>query len=497
MIQKVGNATFLTNLTTASGFGTFIFTQSKLLKEFGVVAFIDILLIFFISIITLPIIFSFFAPPKERHIKHLDKRWLEKFVNVLVFLVSKMRPVVYVFSLLILVVAFFGLKRIKVTGNYTDDIPKHDQVYLDLKFFESHFNGIMPFEIVVDTKKQKGVSSLSTLKRIEKLQEFLKTFPQFSRSLSIVDGIKFIRQAYYNGNPQKYSLITPQERNFIYPYIKSLEKNKKNSIISSFIDSTGRYARISLNVKDIGVNELNQLLDSIKPYSKKIFPDQKYSLSFTGAILVFIKGTTYLTKNLFISLGIAVLIISFIMSFLFGSFRMVIISLIPNIIPLIITASLMGYFNIPIKPSTILVFSIAFGISVDDTIHFLAKFRQELKRYQKNIGKSVIASLKETGISMMYTSVVLFFGFGIFSISSFGGTQALGILVSVTLLVAMFSNLVLLPSLLLSLEKRILTKSFEESEIDLDFSDEEIENHIKGKQKAFKRKNKKEKIKNT
>jgi predicted RND superfamily exporter protein len=137
---------------------------------------------------------------------------------------------------------------------------------------------------------------------------------------------------------------------------------------------------------------------------------------------------------------------------------MILVSLIPNLLPLIITAGLMGFLGVPIKPSTILVFSIAFGISVDDTIHFLAKYRQELIVNNWKIKKSVYAALRETGLSMLYTSIVLFFGFSVFTISSFGGTVALGALVSVTLLFAMLANLLLLPALLLSLEKSIANK---------------------------------------
>ena len=198
--------------------------------------------------------------------------------------------------------------------------------------------------------------------------------------------------------------------------------------------------------------------------------------SITGSGIVYTKGTNYLVKNLFISLMIAVCVISILMSFLFKSWRMVIVSMVPNLFPLIITSAIMGYVGIPIKPSTILVFSIAFGISIDDTIHFLAKYRQELISNHGNIRKSAIVAIKETGVSMIYTSIILFFGFSIFIASKFGGTQALGILVSVTLFIAMLANLVLLPSLLLTLEKMLTTKAFRESKLEfLDNEDDIVE----------------------
>jgi predicted RND superfamily exporter protein len=207
----------------------------------------------------------------------------------------------------------------------------------------------------------------------------------------------------------------------------------------------------------------------------KIFDPEKYNVVLTGTSIVFLEGTSYLVKNLFTSLMLAVLLISIFMAWMFNSFRMVVVSLIPNLIPLIITASIMGYFGISIKPSTILVFSIAFGISVDDTIHFLAKYRQELRHRNFNIKDSVVAAIKETGVSMFYTSIVLFFGFFIFIASQFGGTIALGLLVSITLLIALLSNLIVLPALLLSLEKSLIVEALNDPLLDVFDEEEDIE----------------------
>jgi len=234
---------------------------------------------------------------------------------------------------------------------------------------------------------------------------------------------------------------------------------------------------------DIGTAQMNDLLADIQPKIDEIFPPSDYKVTMTGTSVAFLKGTDYLIENLFTSLGLAIVLIASLMSVLFSSVRMVLVSLIPNLLPLLTTAALMGFFNIPIKPSTILIFSIAFGISVDDTIHFLAKYRQELKNNTtNNIRESVLGALRETGVSMIYTSTILFFGFGVFTVSSFGGTVALGVLVSITLLVAMLADLVLLPSFLLSLDKALTTKAFKrepliqifDEEIDIDLDELEI-----------------------
>lgn len=474
VIQKVGNATFMTNATTAAGFATFVITQTQMLVEFGIVASINILLVFFISLIIIPSIYSFLPTPKERHLSHLERTWMNKLSIWMEKVVLNHRNIVYFSTVLLLVFAFYGVSKIETTGNIVDDIPKDDPIAIDLDFFERNFTGVMPFEVMVNTHKNNGVSKSSTLKRIQKLENVLAEYPEISSTSSIADLAKFSKQAYYNGNPDYYSLPSSQEKNFILKYAKNTLGDSAD-IFNSFIDSTKSVARISARMKDIGTKQMRALRDSIKPKIDAIFNPEKYDVSITGTSVLFLEGTTYLVKNLFSSLLLAISLIAILMAWMFSSSRMVVVSLLPNLIPLVLTGALMGYFNISIKPSTILVFSIAFGISIDDTIHFLAKYRQELKANHWNIRLAVINALKETGVSMFYTSIVLFFGFSIFIASDFGGTVALGLLVSVTLLFAMTANLLLLPSLLLSLERIITTRSFREPLIDILDEEEDIE----------------------
>ena len=474
VIQKVGNATFMTNATTAAGFATFVITQTQMLVEFGIVASINILFVFFISLIIIPSIYSFLPKPKERHLSHLQRTWMNKLSAWMETVVLNHRNIVYFSTVLLLVFAFYGVSKIETTGNIVDDIPKDDPIAIDLDFFERNFAGVMPFEVMVNTHKNNGVSKSSTLKRIQKLENVLAEYPEISSTSSIADLAKFSKQAYYNGNPYYYSLPSSQEKNFILKYAKNTLGDSAD-IFNSFIDSTKSVARISARMKDIGTKQMRALRDSIKPKIDAIFNPEKYDVSITGTSVLFLEGTTYLVKNLFSSLLLAISLIAILMAWMFSSSRMVVVSLLPNLIPLVLTGALMGYFNISIKPSTILVFSIAFGISIDDTIHFLAKYRQELKTNHWNITIAVINALKETGVSMFYTSIVLFFGFSIFIASDFGGTVALGLLVSVTLLFAMMANLLLLPSLLLSLERMITTRSFREPLIDILDEEEDIE----------------------
>ena len=456
VITKIGNATLMTNVTTASGFATFILTESKLLKEFGIVASLSILAIFILCLLIIPIIYSFMPYPKDRHLEHLNKRWIGGFVNWMERMVRQKRIAIYITSLVLLVVSIIGIYQIKISGSLIEDMPQESDFVNDIRFFEEEFNGIMPLEILVDTKRKKGVIKLSTLKRMDALEDLIIEIPELSKPISVVSLVKYSKQAYYNGNTKFYQLPTSQENSFILSYAKNSSSDV--DLLKNFVDNTGRYARITTFMKDIGTDKMERIEENLQTKIDKVFPKERYDITMTGKALVFQKGTKYLVKNLVISLSLAIFLIALFMAYLFRSGRMIIISLIPNLLPLLVTAGLMGYLGVPIKPSTILVFSIAFGISVDDTIHFLAKYRQELQANNWKIKVSVYGALRETGVSMFYTSIVLFFGFSVFTISSFGGTVALGALVSATLLFAMLSNLLLLPSLLLSLERNIANK---------------------------------------
>lgn len=482
VIQKVGKASFMTNLTTAAGFGTFILTGNQMLIEFGVIAFMNIILVFIISLIVIPSVYTGLKPPKAKHLRHLKRRWMNYIIRWMVEVVQFYKPAVYIVTGVILAIGIIGITRIQTSGTLTDDIPKDDPLYLDMHFMESEFKGVLPFEILVDTKKKGGVLKLSTLKKIDKLQAKINTYPDLAKPKSLIDVLKFSKQAYFNGKPKFYSLPSRFEKDWILGAIKNTKlEGEENSPMkfdmNELVDSTMQIARVSMLVKDVGAVRMQEIKQALQEDINTIFPKERYEVIMTGSAVMYYKGTEYLVNNLYQSLGLAIVIIAFLMAFMFQSWRMVLVSLLPNLLPLILTAGIMGYAGIVIKPSTVLVFSIAFGISIDDTIHFLAKYRQELGNKRWNLKSAIIAAVRETGVSMIYTSIVLFFGFSIFTASSFGGTVALGMLVSISLLIAMLSNLILLPTLLMSLDailsKKILKEPYfetwdEEEDIDFD-----------------------------
>jgi predicted RND superfamily exporter protein len=468
VITRVGMATLMTNLTTAAGFATFMITNSELLKEFGLVAAVSIVALFFLCLIIIPIYYSYQPIPKEKHLQHLNRNYTKVFMQWIEKMVKYNRRYVYAIAIILFIISVFGAFNIKTSGSLTEDMPKNEAFFKDIIFFEKEFDGVMPLEITINTKRKNGVMRLTTMKRMEELQKSIEAFPELSKPLSIVNLVKYSKQAFYNGNPDFYELPTSQEQAFILSYAKNSAKDSQKDFIKSYVSKDGSVARITTFMKDIGSGNMEKVENKLVLKINEIFPSDRYEVTLTGKAYVFQKGTKYLLDNLISSLLFAIFLISMLMVFMFRSFKMVVISLIPNLLPLVITAGLMGYFGIPLKPSTILIFSIAFGLSVDDTIHFLAQYRQELTKHNWKIKKSVFATLKEAGVSMFYTSVVLFSGFSVFMLSSFGGTVALGGLIAFTLFFGMLSNLLLLPCLVLTLNKSLANQQeFIEPKIDI------------------------------
>ena len=478
IVQRVGFATLLTNTAAATGFAAFIIIRNRMLHEFGVIASINILVLYLISLCLIPILFSYLKPPSMRQTKHLENASVKKIVDFIVYSVQNKRKVIYLSFAIFIVAGGIGMTLLKTTGNIVDDISKKDPLYTDLLFFEKHFHGVMPFEISIDTKKKKGVLSSRVLNNINKLQDTLATYPELSKPLSVVEVVKFAKQAFYNGDPAFYNMPNNNEIVFIKSYLPKFN-NKKKSLLNNFVDSSMQITRVSVQMANVGTKDIERIKNSLQPKMDSIFNKDyyraqktgeklsvtKYDVNITGSSIIFLKGTNYLVTNLWSSLAVATLIISLLMLLMFSSVKMVGISMIPNLIPQILTAAMMGYIGISIKPSTVLIFSIALGISVDNAILYLSRYRYQLKLHKSNIEECVISALKETGYSMIYSSSVLFLGFSIFVFSTFGSTQAVGYLISFTMFAAMMSNLFLLPSMLLSFGKKGTTKAFEEEPV--------------------------------
>lgn len=459
MTGRMGVVTLFCNIAAAIGFAVFSFTKSAILKEFGVVAGINIMLLFVISLIFIPSVLSFLPSPKKYQLKYLDNRVLINILTQLERWTIHHSKWIYGITIVLTLVAVAGMLRLKNEGFIVDDLPKTNKIYTDLKWFESNFGGVMPLEIMVDTKKRKGVTaSLKTFEKIDEFSAIIAADSNMARPLSVVEGLKFLKQANYDNDSSSYATPTEFDMAFLAPYLKAKTNESNNTslnkLLNGFIDTSKRYTRISVTMKDVGSRRLPIILDSLKQQADRIFDSSAYNISFTGGSVTFLEGSRFIINGLKESIMWAFLLIAICMLYLFKSFRILLCSLIPNIVPLVITAGVMGWAGIALRPSTVLVFSVALGIAIDVTIRFLVNYKQELPVNGNNVKTTIEQTIRHTGISIIYTSLVLIAGFIIFCFSGFGGTQALGWLTSLTLVTGTITNLTLLPVLLLALRKR-------------------------------------------
>lgn len=470
-VERTSVSLFFANFTTAIGFAVFCAINNQILYEFGLVASLSVIATYLFSLMVVPTIFSYLPSPKGRHVSHIDSKLLRRVLNWVNQLTRKHRPAVYITTLILAVIGAIGFTRIKAVGYVVDDLPKNDPVLSDLHYFEERFGGVLPFEIMIDTKRERGVfiNSARAIYRINKVQKILAQYPEFSKPISVAEGVKFFYQAYKNGDPKYYRLPSVTELKKVAEIAQQDSSGANGKQLLSYIDSSQKITHITTYVKDIGSARINLLVKDLKPRIDSAFnydyetkkwmqENERYDIRITGNSVMFLKGNEFLVGNLIDSVGLAVLLIAALMLTLFTSPRMILISIVPSLVALLITAGIMGIFNVPLKPSTILVFSIAFGISSDGTLYFLTKYRHEIKKNKLSMSQAVSLTIHETGVSMVYTAIILTFGFGMFGFSSFGGTASLGILLSLTLLIAYASNLILLPCFLLTLERSILRK---------------------------------------
>ena len=462
MVGRMGVVTLFCNITAAIGFFVFALTKSPLLKEFGWVSGLNIMILFFISLFFIPPVLSYLPVPKAKHVRYLDNQYLEKILIKIERWAFTHTKWVFGITILAILISLVGVLQIKKEAFIVDDLPKQDKLYTDLKWFEQHAGGVMPLEVLVDTKKPNGlIRSIKPLEQIEEFNTFLLEQPELGKPLGLLEGIKFAKQAFYDGDSLSYAVPTGTEMAFIGPYFASAAPkegikptgNNPAQLLNKFIDSAKRQTRISVNMKDIGSAKLPILLQKIDSASIAIFDTAKYNVVITGSSVTFLEGSNFIVKGLGESIFWAFLLIAICMIFLFRSFPILICSLIPNIVPLFITAGIMGWTGVSLKPSTVLVFSVALGIAIDVTIRFLVNYKQELPHLNYQVHTTLVQTIKHTGISIIYTSLVLVAGFIIFCFSDFGGTKALGWLTSITLVVSTLTNLVLLPALIKSFIK--------------------------------------------
>ena len=462
MVGRMGIVTLFCNITAAIGFFVFAFTKSPLLKEFGWVSGLNIMALFFISLFFIPPVLTYLQVPQPKHVKYLDNKFLEKVLVKIERWTFAHTKWVFGITIVLVLVSIVGLANIKKEAFIVDDLPKKDKLYTDLKWFEQEGGGVMPLEVIIDTKKKNGLLRIKALEDIDQLHAYLQEQPELGKPLGLLEGLKFAKQAFYDGDSTSYTTPTGTEMPFLGAYLKTksngedtLAKNNPSQLLNKFIDKDKQSTRVSVNMKDIGSAALPGFLKKVDSATKTIFDTAKYNIVITGSSVTFLEGSNFIIKGLSESIFWAFLLIAICMIFLFRSFPILMCSLIPNLVPLLMTAGVMGWLGIALKPSTVLVFSVALGIAIDVTIRFLVNYKQELPHLNNQVNITLVQTIKHTGISIIYTSLVLVAGFVIFCFSDFGGTKALGWLTSLTLVVSTFTNLILLPALIKTFIKQV------------------------------------------
>ncbi|MCX7606349.1 MAG: MMPL family transporter [Bacteroidia bacterium] len=446
MLRQLGLVTFMIHGNTALGFLTLYLTNVVPLQEFGLVAFWGTITTYFLTILLLPSFFMLLPEPKERHLRHLTNRWVVRWVHWVGAVVERRRGWVYGISLVLFGVAIGGILRLKAVSYMADDLPSSAQVMRDQAFFAARYGGTMPFEIVIEASQPQGVRRLRVLKALSALQDSLSRYPELARSISIADLLKAARQAFWGGVPQAYGLPQPEE---LPTLLRATRQGGSLQLLGTLVDSTYQRTRITAFVQDVGSMEMPLLLERVREDIRTTFGEEAGRVYITGTTLIFLKAISYLVDNLVWSLVATFLLVAFQMFLLYGSFRIMLISMGVNLLPLFLVAGLMGYMGMPVKPSTALIYEMAFGIVVDSAIHFLSSYQWYYRRHPRP-SRAAVVSVHHTGALIAYTSFVLLMGFGIFAFSSFGGTRALGILTALSLGIGLFSNLFLLPSLVIS-----------------------------------------------
>jgi len=442
MLVTLGSATFLTSITTAIGFGTLMTSSVVPMKRFGIYTAIGILIAYTITILFLPAIL------KLTKINKVFKDnggklygWIGmKLTQLSGFNKNNYKAISYT-SLIICALVSLGIFHLQVNGRVFDDVSRDSVLIKDSNFFSDNLAPAFPLEFVIDTKNFEGITDPDFLQKVNQLQNHLLSYPEIQRATSFTTLLEELHEVMSPEQAQTSTL--PKNRDLIAQYLLLLEITD-NDILNNVTDFDYQKLRIAAQTEDAGSKRINEIRDSVSTFIDQKFQDEE--ITITGSTILSANLVGKMVYSLASSIGLAFICISFLMAFLFKDWKMVIISLIPNIMPLVLIAGVMGFLGVDIKPSTAVIFTIAFGIAVDDTIHYLARFRIELKR-GLGLQQALEVTTQKTGRAIIITSIILLLGFGTLITSEFTSTTLMGILVSATIFFAVIADLVVLPAL--------------------------------------------------
>lgn len=443
--KEVGFATFLTSITTAIGFFSLYFVNVQPIKVFGVVTGIGVLIAFVLTFTLLPVLFYIFPSPKYIYQKESGIFWHKRLRKWFLLILRKRKTVLIIYGG-ILLLFFFGITKIETNNFLMDDLSAKAPLKIDFNYIDAHYGGIRPFEMAIILKdSSQNFWDLEVLNEVEKVEAYLEKEYGVTVKMSLVSVLKILNRSAHAGNQEYYKL--PDSKREIRRFRKIIRIAEGGKFVQLMLDSTEQISRINGTIGDLGNIIITKKNKELESFINNLENSDKIEYKLTGTAHLLDKNMRYLSVSLVKGLSISIILVALIMGLVYRSFSMMLISLIPNLIPLLAIGAVMGYFGIELKTSTAIIFTIAFGIAVDDTIHLLGKFKFELMN-----GKIKIRALKNayitTGKAMVLTTLILCSGFLLLVFSSFMGTFFMGLMMSITLFIALIADLTLLPILI-------------------------------------------------
>ncbi len=453
-IKNIGTPCFFTCLTTAIGFLSLAASDVSPVKITGIFTSFGIIVSFFISVVLITISFSFFSKNNYRKEKRESNRLetksiSDKILQIIISIVCKHKWSIAITSVIITGIFTYGITKLKIESDLMKAFPESSEISTSNHYIENHLTGLLPLEIIVKSEREsETVLENKTLKKVEDLQGYLNSIHEITNTMSLVDFIKRVNTTVNYGDSTVDKIPATAETAASYLNMASLYGG---SIVDSFHSEDNLSGRISVRMKQIGSSRYREIVNQIEGYIEKNFSDG-VSTTLTGVVHLLIKMQDYLLSSQIKTLSLALIVIFLVMMFLLRSIKLALISMIPNTLPIIITFGLMGFLEIKLDSGTVMIASIAIGIAVDDTIHFLYRFRKEHKTDYTN---SIRETITNVGRAIIFTSVVAFCGFMVLGLSNFKPIQYFGLLTAITMVTALLADLLVLPCCLLIIRPSI------------------------------------------
>ncbi len=442
-IKEIGLATLLTSITTAIGFASLLSSRITPIKEFGVNAAVGVVVAYITVIFFTTALLSYFKREQLTYLTEQKNVW-EKILEY-TYQTTVLHPKrIILGSILLIGICFWGISTISTNYRMESNLPIGATITEDFTFFEEAFAGFRPMEIAVFATDEYKATDYEVIQQMDKIEQHLHTIPSIKSVTSITAAYKSANQANNQNKATAYSIPTT-ERSFqkTQRMLDRLPEGSKDIMVSK----DGKKARITTRVLDIGADSVQQLGIHIDNWIAQHTDPSIATFKRTGTAIILDKNALYARQSLLEGLAFAVLIVSVLMALLFRNWRMVFISLVPNVLPLLIAGGLLGFLGIELEAGVAILFAIVFGIAVDDTIHFLSKFKLASDK-GLGIEEAIHITFLETGKAICLTSVVLFFGFLVMLFSVNPPSVTVGIMISVTLFTALISDLLIIPVLI-------------------------------------------------